>query len=688
MYIGKSRAIAALMGFWGLGLLAGPPSTLAVGRKLDMMRKKKEIFTALVLFCCLFVFRIAEGGINVWTAQGPAGAQISDLLVDPTKPSTLYVATDGVFKSTNAGNTWSGSGLSDLRFIENLTFDPFNSNILYAGTTHGVFQSTNGGSNWQARNNGLSHPNCLRALEVNALVVDPVMSPVMSTTLYLGTPDGCIFKSLDAGDKWTFLAKLSDKDISTLAIAPETPGTASAVYATTDGVLYKSDDGGPSWPPLSIPGDPLVDTVAVDPTTPTTLYASTADGDILKSVDGGGTSWTTIINELVEEDNINLLAVDPGNPNTVYAGTEANGLFKIESTDGGNTWTANSVNNGLTAIEVASLAFNPTNSNILYAGTNGGVFESKNGGRKWRESNRGLNAFQVIDLEITQVSPPILYAVMDGSGIYKSVRPNRGARWDAVNKGLPTPDVQALAIHPSDSSILYAGDEDGGIHQSTNGGDTWNTLSTLERKVTVLEIDPINPSTLYAGTVFHLFKSIDGGTNWTIIIDDLRLNALAIDPFNTNTLYAGAARIYHYDGGVFTSNDGGTSWSNEGLTGYDVAAVVIDPVTPSTVYAGTDGGVYKRSTINGDASWEQSGLLEYDVAAVAIEPDNPDTLYAGTVGGGVFKSTDGGIGWTAINEGLTDLDVLSLAIESINPATLTLYAGTRSGVFALTQRIR
>jgi hypothetical protein len=127
---------------------------------------------------------------------------------------------------------------------------------------------------------------------------------------------------------------------------------------------------------------------------------------------------------------------------------------------------------------------------------------------------------------------------------------------------------------------------------------------------------------------------------------------------------------------------------NTGLTISSVRALALDPTTPSTLYAGTGGGVFKST--DGGAHWSavNTGLTYPYPSALALDPTTPSTLYAGaynyagTYNGGVFKSTDGGAHWDAVNTGLTNRDVFALALDPTTPTTL--YAGTRGGgVFVL-----
>jgi photosystem II stability/assembly factor-like uncharacterized protein len=117
-------------------------------------------------------------------------------------------------------------------------------------------------------------------------------------------------------------------------------------------------------------------------------------------------------------------------------------------------------------------------------------------------------------------------------------------------------------------------------------------------------------------------------------------------------------------------------WVRHGPEGQGVGALVIDPLTPTTLYAGANGGVFKSTDAAG--TWQEfsTGLVNQSVSDLVIDPLTPTTLYAGTLGG-VFKSTDGGANWQAANAGLTSLYVQPLAIDPVNPAVL--YAATPSG---------
>jgi hypothetical protein len=158
---------------------------------------------------------------------------------------------------------------------------------------------------------------------------------------------------------------------------------------------------------------------------------------------------------------------------------------------------------------------------------------------------------------------------------------------------------------------------------------------------------------------------------------------LVVDPQTPTTLYAGFGgfRNVFGSGRLYKSVDGGSDWvpAMEGLT--SVAALAIDPQVTSTIYAGSGREVFKST--NGGGSWSPSstGLSAQDVVALAVHPDAPSIVFAGTYGGGVFRSTDNGASWSSMDKQPPNLRVRALAI---NARSDTLYAGTDgAGVFAI-----
>jgi photosystem II stability/assembly factor-like uncharacterized protein len=262
-----------------------------------------------------------------------------------------------------------------------------------------------------------------------------------------------------------------------------------------------------------------------------------------------------------------------------------------------------------------------------------------------------------------------------------------------------------LAVDPVTPTTIYAGTLYG-LFKSTNSGDVWSATG-LTTGVSAFAIDPATPRTLYAGSG-RLLKSIDGGDTWRVADTDPAfadgVSALAIDPSVTSTIYAGLVGCGFFDCGgvVFKSTDGGSTWNRTGLS-HTADALAIDPQVPGTIYAGaTDcsfgrgggcsGGVFKST--DGGVSWDSTGLDVLHAQTLAIDPVEPRHIYVGTALDGAFRSEDGGVTWTPLNTGLTNPNVLALVIDPIpagaglgtrgGAGATRLYAGTAgSGVFVI-----
>lgn len=360
---------------------------------------------------------------------------------------------------------------------------------------------------------------------------------------------------------------------------------------------------------------------------------------------------------------------------------------------------------GPEATAITSLVIDPATPATIYAGSaHGQVFKSTDGGAHWAATGPALTSdYAVPALAIDRTAPGTVYAAsvssLGGSGdLYQST--DGGAHWSAL--GPPGyaiyQAIYHLAVDPENPAILYVGATNG-LFKSVDAGVTWSVLDTgasSPNGVRALAIDPVTPATVYVATrycnviapigcayEFGFSKSTDRGTSWMQLaapFDDV--GALVVDPVTRDTLYAGTP-----SSGVFKSTDGGQHWAaiNTGLTNLSVAALAIDPKTRGVVYAGTSGGVFKST--DGGAHWTPTDDTGVSVEALAIDPETPATVYAGTSDGGAFKSTDAAGHWGAINGGLGAAPVIAVAVDPAAPATL--YASTvDGGVFRSTDRGR
>jgi hypothetical protein len=273
-----------------------------------------------------------------------------------------------------------------------------------------------------------------------------------------------------------------------------------------------------------------------------------------------------------------------------------------------------------------------------------------------------------------------LQPAFKGKTAFKSM--NGAANWTEINNGLPVHGgINSLAVDPMNTSTLYAGTVGSGIFKSTNGGNTWNPINNgigSLSTVNAVAINPLNPATLFAATLAGgIFKTTDGGTNWNLATS-FNVEAIAIDPVNPANIYAGLR------GSIARSRDGGQTWGSvailAGLTVGNIHSIAIDPSVPSTIYVGGEIAVFK-SFDSGD-TWETAGngVTSRPVNTLAIDPTNTQTLYAGS-SVAVYKSMNGGANWTRTQ--ISQSTIHAIAIDPVT--TSTLYAATLGeGIFKST----
>ncbi len=222
--------------------------------------------------------------------------------------------------------------------------------------------------------------------------------------------------------------------------------------------------------------------------------------------------------------------------------------------------------------------------------------------------------------------------------------PSGAVRW--LPFGPDGGDARALAYDSADHQHLYLGTVNGWIYESHDGGAAWKRLARMSGR------------------------------------DDLVIDNIVVDAANPKHLTVGAWVLGHSDGGLFTSSDGGLTWSaNLDLRGQSIRALAASASDPKLLVAGTLEGVF-RSMDNG-LHWQRispAGSQElHEVESVAIDPVNPETIYAGTWHL-PWKTTDGGQHWNNIKQGIIDdSDVFSIIVDPKQPSVV--YASACSGIY-------
>ena len=632
----------------------------------------------------------ADSAANQWVAIGPDGANVVALAIDPATPTTAYAATlgSGVLGSANGGATWStlNQGLPTANVLA-LVVDPAIRSTLYAGTDAGIFKTTDHGGHWAAASAGLGD---VTQVTVGALTIDPG-SPA---TVYAGTSAG-LFRTINGGVSWTPVnAGLAGRVARVITIDPTSPST---LYVGVDDVVdyidygvYKSTDAGANWiriyhsEPYEDGGAPSAVALAVDPRAPSHLYLALGLDMILKSLDGGVT-WTPLSSQ---RPLLTTLAVDPVSFATLYAGTYSGLVYR--STDAGDHWTPAASGLAASAINVIEAA--PSGSATMYAGARNGLFRSADRGDGWTHLTLGVRTIGVGTVAVDPTAPSTIYTNAEGV-VMKTI--DGGAHWADSGLGL-SGSVFLIAIDPVSPSTLYAGlgpDFGGGafIYKSIDAGAHWAQTNLPTRGLQALAIAPSQPATLFIVVNFTgVIKTTDGGTSWKLVNDGLTIigpnvATLVIDPTNAETVYAATDPTGPFDplAKVFKSTDGAAHWKQLPVSppyGANITRLVIDPVSPSTIYAVSNGatqGFVLKSSDGGENWGAAQTLLTGNVWTLAIDPHDPRQIYAAT-SAGVFTSADGAASWAPLNAGLPSLDVVDVAID--RSGTL-LRAATSAGLF-------
>lgn len=306
---------------------------------------------------------------------------------------------------------------------------------------------------------------------------------------------------------------------------------------------------------------------------------------------------------------------------------------------------------------IVSIALHPTNSNILYVATNDAVYKSRDGGQSW-ERFPSFSARRVTTVAIDPQLPATVYAGTMGDAVYKS--PDGGQHWLPHNVGLKehVSFVNQFVFHPKDNEKIYAATTVGAYY-TKDGGREWEERMAGMKEVHIvvsIAIHPKDPRVLYAGTTGGIYRSDDGAVTWkkinTGLIPEqelmaslaLGVNVIVIDPLEPDTVYAGTTK------GLFRTTDRGEQWERIGDTLPDpfVSSIVLHPSQPNVLYIGGPKGVWKSADGGRTFQPMNSGLATLNIRALAMSPRNPQELFAGTNGSGLYRSTNGGESWTPI----------------------------------------
>lgn len=348
---------------------------------------------------------------------------------------------------------------------------------------------------------------------------------------------------------------------------------------------------------------------------------------------------------------VNCMVVEPGNPSTIIIGAAAGGIFK--TTNGGTNWVSKT--DFAPALGMGSLEMDPNNPNIIYAGTG--------------ESNAAIDSYP-------------------GYGLLKST--DKGDTWNVIGLS-EVLNISAVKVHPANSNVVYAGgmgyrskSVNKGVYKSTNAGQSWNKVLFVSDSTSAIDvgIDYSDINIVYAafwqrvrppsasstgGLTSGLYRSSNGGTNWTLLgaTNGLPAPSTTTGRININVSKSNPSIIHaiyktttgNNISGVYKSTNKGLNWTSLSIGGVESSGfdwyfglIETDPTNPNTLYIGSVD-IFK--TTNSGASWTNitnaySGTFEQqhpDQHALWINPANPQSLIGGN-DGGIFTTVNGGAAWT------------------------------------------
>ena len=521
--------------------------------------------------------------------------------------------------------------------INAIAFDPIDANIIWVGSpAGGLWKSLDGGDNWTTNTDNLP------VLGVSHIAIDPINNQIM----YIVTGDANatdtysigILKSTDGGGTWntTGLSYTveQEKTVNKVIINPV---FTDSLYAVTNSNIMISADGGNTW---SISGSiGRWRDIELKPNDRTVLYAvkqSSGSSNLYRTTDGGA-NWSIINNGISGTRYRPLIAVTPDNPDVVYAlFTDAqynfHGLYK--SSDSGDSWVLQS-----------------DNPNILGRNTDG---SSTGNGQAWYDLSLGV---ATNNENLVYVGAINLWR-SDDSGNNWDID---GSSGNGSNYSYMHVDQHAFEFNPH-THVAYAGN-DGGFYKYREDLNSWEEKSDgLEiSQFYKLGLSRSNPDRLVAGAQDNGTEMLTGNV-WDAIRGADGMEC-AIDHYDEDIIYSSSQY-----GGLKKSYNGGNNWDNIKPVSYDGAWVTpyaVHENNNNLIVVGYDE-VY-RST-SGGAVWDS---VSYNVSngqslrTIALAPSDEDYIYAASYSW-IKLTKDAGSTWTNIKWGLPNYSITDITVANNN----------------------
>lgn len=623
---------------------------------------------------------------------------VGDIAVSESNPNVVYVGSgegiqrpdlsvgDGIYKSTDAGKTWTNMGLHDAQQIGGIVVDPKNENRIFVAalghpygpnTERGVYRSLDGGKTWERV---LYKDENTGAIQVS---FDPNNSNIVYADMWAGRQgpwengqwngsESGLFKSTDGGNTWKKLTKglpTTEQGLGRIGFGIA-PTNSNRLYATVDagryGGIYRSDDAGESWQLMSNDGrfwgrGSDFAEVKVDPTNADIVYS--ANVVTWKSVDGAKT-WTGF-RGAPGGDDYHRIWINPLNPKIMLIAVDQGGIVTVNGGETFSSWYN----------QPTAQFYHVSTDNDFPYNVYGGQQESGSVGiasrgndgqvtfREWHPV--GVEEYGYVAAD--PLDPNIIYGGKitkydKRTGQVQNIAPEalRSGKYRFVR-------TAPVLFSPIDPKTLYfAGNV---IFKTRDGGNSWQTISPdltreswdipasvgiytdpemkkMARRGVVYTIAPSfkDINTIWAGTDDgYIQVTHDGGKNWKNVTPPeitswSKVSLMECGHFDNNTVYAAINRIRCDDMQpyVYKTNDGGKTWKliTNGLPANEpINAVREDPVRKGLLFAGSENAVYV-SFDDGD-HW-QSLRLNMPATSIRDLVIKDDDLVLGTHGRGFW----------------------------------------------------
>ncbi len=557
------------------------------------------------------VLKSTDGGMT-WDTTGfqftfGSSEKTTSLLINPQDTSSLTLASsDGIFKSYNAGVTWTREIDG---FFQKLVYHPTDTNIIYASGSvpnlgWEIFRSTDGGDTWTASTN---LPN-VRRVEIAATKANPAIVKAVVANNEYGLYG--IYSSSDTGK--TFSMIFDDDSCKKNILASDPKG---------------DDCGGQGWYDLSIAISPIDSDLVIVGGVNTWFSIN------------GGNSWTLANQYKSTVTGVTLVHADkhyhrfhPFKPGTLYECNDG-GIYKTANpANSSSIW--NNLSDGLGITQFYRNAVSSIASFVLGGSQDNGTKMLVGGTSKQMTGADGM------DCQISPVDSNHFYTSQQYGELRRTI--NGGDNFKDIQNNIPGKPkgawITPIVILPSNPNTILAGYEE--LFYSSDKGDNWvsispNTGTNMER----IAVTPLNSSYIYTKTGNLIRYSDDFGGNWSSIISNLSgsMSDIAVDPFNEKRIWA-TYRSYQGDKVAYYDLDS-FKWTkfNSGLPEVPVNCIAFDEFN-LTVYIGTDLGVYYKEFHK--QNWEyfnNNTLPNVEVIDLGLDQTN-GTIWAATYGRGMWSS--------------------------------------------------